>query len=53
MPCRIGLTQLSNMIREVLEGEPELKILDRIAATTRSSWIRRTAPSASTPPIWC
>ena len=35
VPCRIGLTQLSNMIREVLEGEPELKILDRIAATAQ------------------
>ena len=35
VPCRIGLTQLSNMIREVLEGEPELKILDRIEATAQ------------------
>ena len=29
------MTQLSNMIREVLEGEPELKILDRIEATAQ------------------
>ena len=35
VPCRIVLTQLSNMIREVLEGEPELKILDRIEATAQ------------------
>ena len=30
VPCRIGLTQLSNMIREVLDGEPDLGILRRI-----------------------
>ena len=35
VPCRIGLAQLSNMIREVLEGEPQLKILDRIEATAQ------------------
>ena len=35
VPCRIGLAQLSNMIREVLEGEPQLKILYRIEATAQ------------------
>ena len=35
VPCRVGLAQLSNMIREVLEGEPDLRILDRIAQTAR------------------
>lgn len=35
VPCRIGLTQLSNMIREVLEGEAELRILERIEKTAR------------------
>ena len=30
VPCRVGLTQLSNMIREVLDGEPDIKILKRI-----------------------
>lgn len=35
VPCRIGLTQLSNMIREVLEGEPSLKILRRIEETAQ------------------
>lgn len=35
VPCRIGLSQLSNMIREVLEGEPELRILERIEQTAQ------------------
>ena len=35
VPCRIGLAQLSNMIREVLEGEPEISILKRIEATAQ------------------
>ncbi len=35
VPCRIGLTQLSNMIREVLDGEPSMKILDRIEGTAQ------------------
>ena len=35
VPCRIGLTQLSNMIREVLEGETDLTILDRIEETAQ------------------
>ena len=35
VPCRIGLTQLSNMMREVLDGEPDLSILRRIETTAR------------------
>ena len=35
VPCRIGLTQLSNMIREVLEGEPEPDILKHIEETAQ------------------
>ena len=35
VPCRIGLTQLSNMIREVLDSEPDMMILDRIESTAR------------------
>jgi len=35
VPCRVGLAQLSNMINEVLEGEPELRILERIEQTAR------------------
>ena len=35
VPCRIGLAQLSNMIREVLEGEPEISILRRIESTAQ------------------
>ena len=35
VPCRVGLAQLSNMIREVLEGEPELRILERIEQTAQ------------------
>ena len=44
VPCRIGLTQLSNMIREVLEGEPEINILARIEGTAKV--IRDTADCA-------
>ena len=35
VPCRVGLTQLSNMIREVLDGEPDLGILRRIEKTAQ------------------
>lgn len=35
VPCRIGLAQLSNMINEVLEGEPDLRILERIEQTAQ------------------
>nr|WP_325215696.1 NAD(P)-binding protein [uncultured Oscillibacter sp.] len=35
VPCRIGLTQLSNMIREVLDGEVDLSILRRIEKTAQ------------------
>ncbi len=35
VPCRIGLRQLRNMLMEVLEGEPNLRILDRIEYTAR------------------
>ena len=35
VPCRIGLEQLSNMINEVLEGEPDLRILERIEQTAQ------------------
>ena len=35
VPCRIGLTRLSNMIREVLDGEPDLGILRRIEKTAQ------------------
>jgi NADPH-dependent glutamate synthase beta subunit-like oxidoreductase len=35
VPCRVGLAQLSDMIREVLEGEPDISILRRIETTAR------------------
>ena len=35
VPCRIGLAQLSDMIREVLEGEPDIGILRRIERTAQ------------------
>lgn len=35
VPCRIGLTQLSNMIREVLDGEPDIRIIERIESTAQ------------------
>ena len=33
VPCRIGLTQLANMLQEVLEGEPDPHILHHIEVT--------------------
>ena len=35
VPCRIGLAQLSDMIREVLEGDPGIGILRRIEKTAQ------------------
>ena len=35
VPCRIGLDQLSLMIREVLDGNPDEGILDRIKTTAQ------------------
>lgn len=35
VPCRIGLSQLSNMIHEVLDGEPDISILQRIENTAQ------------------
>ena len=33
VPCRVGLTQLANMLQEVLEGEPDLRVLHHIEVT--------------------
>ena len=35
VPCRVGLDQLSRMIREVLDGQPDPDILHRIKATAQ------------------
>ena len=35
VPCRIGLDQLSKMIRQVLDGQPDPDILDRIRTTAQ------------------
>ena len=35
VPCRIGLDQLSQMIRQVLDGEPDEDILHRIETTAK------------------
>ena len=35
VPCRIGLAQLSGMLREVLDGEPDPSILRRIETTAQ------------------
>ena len=35
VPCRIGLGQLSDMIRQVLDGEPDEDILHRIETTAK------------------
>ena len=36
VPCRIGLGQLSNMLREVLDGQPDIRILSRIEKTAQT-----------------
>lgn len=36
VPCRIGLGQLSNMLEEVLDGQPNIRILSRIEETART-----------------
>ncbi len=35
VPCRVGLDQISQMIREVLDGNPDADILDRIKTTAQ------------------
>ena len=36
VPCRIGLKQLSNLIQEVLDGEPGINIIGRIESTAQA-----------------
>ena len=36
VPCRIGLGQLANMLREVLDGQPDIRILHRIEETAQT-----------------
>ena len=36
VPCRIGLGQLSDMLREVLDGEPDIRILELIEQTAQT-----------------
>lgn len=36
VPCRIGLGQLSDMLKEVLDGQPEIRILGQIEDTART-----------------
>lgn len=36
VPCRIGLGQLSLMLREVLDGQPDIRILHRIEETAQT-----------------
>ena len=36
VPCRIGLGQLSDMLREVLDGQPDIRILHRIQQTAQT-----------------
>ena len=35
VPCRIGLAQIANMLKEVLDGEPDISILRLIETTAR------------------
>ena len=44
VPCRIGLAQLSSMLTQVLDGEPEIGILSRIESTAQA--ITETADCA-------
>ncbi len=34
-PCRVGLTQLADMLQQVLDGEPDEAIIDRIERTAK------------------
>ena len=36
VPCRIGLGQLAQMLREVLDGQPDIRILHRIENTAQT-----------------
>ncbi len=36
VPCRIGLGQLAQMLREVLDGQPDIQILRRIEQTAQT-----------------
>ena len=36
VPCRIGLGQLAQMLREVLDGQPDIRILHRIESTAQT-----------------
>lgn len=36
VPCRIGLGQLAHMLREVLDGQPDIRILHRIEETAQT-----------------
>ena len=36
VPCRIGLGQLSHMLQEVLDGQPDIRILRRIEETAQT-----------------
>ena len=36
VPCRIGLGQLAQMLREVLDGQPDIRILRRIEETAQT-----------------
>ena len=36
VPCRIGLGQLAQMLREVLDGQPDIRILHRIEETAQT-----------------
>ena len=64
VPCRIGLSQISDMIREVLDGEPDIGILRRIENTAQvivniscitAAWVVWRTPcpvSRCVPPAW-
>ena len=46
VPCRVGLAQLSDMLREVLDGDPDINILHRIEVTARRRLLRRISRTA-------
>ncbi len=43
VPCRIGLGQLNQLIRDVLNGKATMDTLDLMEKTALPSWIPRTA----------
>ena len=46
-PCRVGLSALSDLLADVLEGRADESTLNLIERTARTIYLRATAPSAT------